>query len=273
MLRKSLKHEFRATSRVMLPLFIALLCVSVVAHFSLMMLDSGNNLPWVLKTIGILVIVLFAVSLVAIAVGVLILTGHRFNRSFLSDEGYLTMTLPVSIHTHISSRLICAVVWYALTALAIFLSVLLMALNVHGWKEFFGGIGDVLRYLTQYHVTGRAVVFCLELLAEVILGCCCTTLLLYAAMAVGHSFNRGKKGMSVLFAFVFYNAEQFVNAIGIALLSRTHWDDWLLIPTDDAHALGVMQTILGAAIVISLLGCAVFYFITHYFLSRKLNLE
>ncbi len=274
MLSKSIKHEFRATSRVMLPLFAALLLVSVVAHFAIRMLDNSTNLHWLLQTIGIFVVVLFAISLVAIAVGVLILTVSRFHRSFLSDEGYLNMTLPATIHTHIFSRLIVAVVWYTLTVIAVLLASLLMSLDAHGWKEVFFGIGDILRALGEQHLTGRAILLGLELVVGMVLGCCFTSLLLYAAMAVGHSFNRHKKGMSVLFAFVFYYAVQLLGVIGISILIRVDWGDWFDISAENVlHALNVFQTLLGGAILVDLIGCAVFYFVTHFFLSKKLNLE
>ena len=274
MLSKSMKHEFRATSRVMLPLFAALLLVSVVAHFAMKLLNGSDNLHWLLETISVIVIVLFVVSVVAIAVGVLILTVSRFYRSFLSNEGYLNMTLPVSVHTHIFSRLIVAVIWYALTVIAVGLAFLVMGLDAHGWKEFFVAIGDILRGLSQQHLTGHAILLGLEMLVAMVLGCCFTSLLLYAAMAVGHSFNRHKKGLSVLFAFVFYYAIQILGVIGIALLTRVDWGNWFELSAENvSHSLTVIQSILGVAILVDLVGCALFYFVTHFFLSKKLNLE
>ena len=274
MLSKSMKHEFRATSRVMLPLFAALLLMSVVAHFAIRMLNGSDNLHWLLETIGVLVVVLFAVSVVAVAVGALILTVSRFYRSFLSDEGYLNMTLPVTVHTHIFSRLIVAVFWYALTVIAMMLACLIMGLDMHGWKDFFVGIGDMLRTLSEQHLVWRAILLGLEMFISVVLGCCFSTLLLYAAMAVGYSFNRHKKGMSVLFAFVFYYAIQIIGVIGIALLTHVDWGNWFELSGENvSHALTVVQTVLGGAICVNLIGCALFYFLTHFFLSKKLNLE
>ena len=274
MLSKSMKHEFRATSRVMLPLFAALLLMSVVAHFAIQLLTGTNNLHWLLETISAIVIALFAISVVAVAVGVLILTVSRFYRSFLSDEGYLNMTLPVSVHTHIFSRLIVAVIWYALTVIAVLLACLIMGLNLHEWKEFFVAIGDVLRGLSEQHLTGRAILLGLETLLAMVMGCSFSSLLLYAAMAVGHSFNRHKKGMSVLFAFVFYYAIQIIGVVGIAVLTHMDWDNWFDITAENVtHALNVFQALLGGVIGVNLIGCALFYFITHFFLSKKLNLE
>lgn len=55
MLRKLLKHEFRATGRIMLPLFGILLLVSVGANFSSRgMLNSDSSLLRTLGTIFIM---------------------------------------------------------------------------------------------------------------------------------------------------------------------------------------------------------------------------
>ena len=182
--------------------------------------------------------------------------------------------LPVSVHTHIFSRLIVAVIWYALTVIAVLLACLIMGLNLHEWKEFFVAIGDVLRGLSEQHLTGRAILLGLETLLAMVMGCSFSSLLLYAAMAVGHSFNRHKKGMSVLFAFVFYYAIQIIGVVGIAVLTHMDWDNWFDITAENVtHALNVFQALLGGVIGVNLIGCALFYFITHFFLSKKLNLE
>ena len=64
MLRKLLKHEFRATGRIMLPLFGILLLVSVGANFSSRgMLNSDSSL---LRTLGTIFIMLFIVGIFAV---------------------------------------------------------------------------------------------------------------------------------------------------------------------------------------------------------------
>ena len=98
--------------------------------------------------------------------------------------------------------------------------------------------------------------------------------MLYAALAVGHSFNRRKKLLSVVFAFVFYYAVQILSTLGIVALTQHDWTS--LTAKFDLEPLKVipfMEGMMGIGILIVLLLCAVFYFITHHFLSRKLNLE
>ena len=273
MLSKSLKHEFRATTRVMLPIFIALALLSAAARVSVLLLDR-NNLPSYLEGIGVTVIVLFIVGLVAASVSVIALTVVRFYRSFLSDEGYLNMTLPVSVNTHISSRLIVSVVWYILTALAIGLCVMVMVMGIGDFRGLWDGIVDLARQIRESGMTGHAILLILEMLVSCVVSSAFTSLMLYAALAVGHSFNRRKKLLSVVFAFVFYYAVQILSTLGIIAMTRYDWSG--LTAKFDLEPLKVipfMESMIGLGILVIVVLCAVFYFITHHFLSKKLNLE
>ena len=274
MLRKSLKHEFRATTRVMLPVFIALVLLAVAARFSVRLLNV-NTLPGVLKGVSVAMLILFVISLIAAGVGVIILTVVRFYRSFLSNEGYLTMTLPVSVHTHISSRLIVSVVWYALTAVAITLCVMVMALSSSDLSSIFNGVREMIEAVAEEGLTGHLVLMAIEFLILCVTGCSYVSLLLYAALAVGHSFNRHKKGLSVLFAFAFYHAVQILGTVAVFALAKVDWNG-VFIDLEAQSSLAAVrfaEGAMGVSILVNILLCAVFYFITHFFLSRKLNLE
>ena len=81
MLRKLLKHEFRATGRIMLPLFGILLLVSVGANFSSRgMLNSDSSL---LRTLGTIFIMLFIVGIFAVGIISFVLMINRFYKNLL----------------------------------------------------------------------------------------------------------------------------------------------------------------------------------------------
>lgn len=81
MLRKLLKHEFRATGRVMLPLFGLLVLASVGANLSIRgMLDSDSTF---LSTLGTILIMLFTVAIVAVGIMAFILMINRFYKNLL----------------------------------------------------------------------------------------------------------------------------------------------------------------------------------------------
>ena len=281
MLKKSIKHEFRATSRVMLPVYLAILALSVVTHFAQRVIDSQSGSDF-LRTVALLTMVIFFIGLAAVGLSVIALAATRFYRSFLSDEGYLTMTLPVNTHKLISSRLIVSVVWYALTALVCLLSEFLMAMNSGDWNRFFRGFGSFVREVwkvlpgLETNMLLGMILCAVELFLCLVLGAALASLLLYAAMAIGHSFNRHKKALSVVFGLVFYYATRIaavVSAIWIigglfAKYERAYAMDYLLEPSMTPYNL-----IIGVALALLAAACVLFYFLTHYFLTRKLNLE
>ena len=119
MLGKLIKHEFRATKRVMLPLMALVLLLSVFAGFASRGLEdmSGINDIQFMRTLYFIILFSFFLSLFAVCVVTFVLMIQRFYLSLLHDEGYLSLTLPVSVDEHILSRLIVSVVWFAAVAL------------------------------------------------------------------------------------------------------------------------------------------------------------
>ena len=282
MLKKSIKHEFRATARVMLPIYAAILSLAVAAHFSLYVLSHSNRYGSLIRIISGVTTGLFFAVLAASAFGVIALAVLRFYRSFLSDEGYLTMTLPVSTHKLISAKLLASVAWYALSVIVCGLAVLIALLDSSAWGHFFKDFGnffkaawETLPTLEPGMVAGL-IVCAIEVFLCLVLGAALVSLLIYAATAIGHSFNKHKKLLSVVFGFIFYHATSIAALVsGIFIIGRlfekykkAYAMDYLLEPSMTPYIL-----IIGVTLLLLLVACALYYFLTHYFLTKKLNLE
>ena len=112
MLSKLIKHEFRATSRIMWPVFLGMLALTALMRFSQLLLN-GEHIPWLLQLIGVLLVIGFVMGLGALGLAPLVLSAVRWRDHVLKDEGYLTLTLPVSVHELLASKLIVSAVWYA----------------------------------------------------------------------------------------------------------------------------------------------------------------
>ena len=95
MLGKLIKHEFRATGRILLPLLGAELLLSVLAGFSVRGLDRVENMG-ILGVMYVTTLVVFFLGLFALSVVAFVLMIQRFYKNLLRDEGYLSMTLPVT---------------------------------------------------------------------------------------------------------------------------------------------------------------------------------
>lgn len=108
MLGKLIKHEFKATGRNFIPLYIAIILVSFLSGF---MLDSFSDNSNVNMIRFIPVMILFALY-VALGVLTLVVIIQRFNKNLLGDEGYLMFTLPVTSKKLILSKVIVSITWY-----------------------------------------------------------------------------------------------------------------------------------------------------------------
>jgi len=83
MLTKLLKHEFRATARIMGPLYLVLLAVALGFNFSARLMDSGN---FVLNMLAALVVMAYVVAITAVFIVAFILMLQRFYKNLLGDE-------------------------------------------------------------------------------------------------------------------------------------------------------------------------------------------
>ena len=265
MLRKLMKHEFRATGRVMGPLFGLLLIAAIAARFSVgVLLESSARF---LNLLGGLFVTAFAIAIAGVCVMSLVLMINRFRTNLLGDEGYIMFTLPASVHQQIWSKLIVSAVWFIATGLAVVAAGFILVAQQGFWLEIRRGFAEIFRHLTAYYAfNGTAFLF--ELLALIFVGCCVLCLEFYAAMAIGHSFAAHK----VLYSVLSFLGLQFVmQLLSGGILVGTNYDFLVVaLPSDGVLA---MHSVMLTMIVSTAVFGAVYYVITTMFLKKRLNLE
>ena len=115
MLSKLLKYEFRATGRIMLPVY-ALLLVTAGGTSVTGSLMGRYPESTVLSIFRTLFMTLFAFTTFGVLLLTLVLMVYRFYKNLMTDEGYLMFTLPVSRSQLIWSKLIVSMAWGILSA-------------------------------------------------------------------------------------------------------------------------------------------------------------
>ena len=256
MLRKLLKYDFRSMWKQFAILWPAALALGLINRFTLPQADRANDaLSSLLTMVPILV---FTAVMIAMGVIALLYVIQRFYRGLLGDEGYLMHTLPVKPWQLVASKLICAVTMLIISGAVAFLAMLLMV--PVDWGALFqeGILGDVIRWaamnLGDVAVLLEIVLLLVEVLALMVLTC-------YAAMAVGHLFQRHRVAMSVV-AFVVLD---IVISNLTAILGR------LAAPLE-IFAVNSQVGIWAVILYQAVLGAALFAGAT-LVLSRRLNLE
>ena len=278
MFKKSLKYEMKASSRVLIPLFISVLAMSALVAVGLAGLNAFDELAKENETVAIVaenilgfMVVAFVALIVASSITVFVLMVRRFYTSFFTDEGYLTFTLPVTVDCHLGVKTVAMMIWYAINDVVILLSCGIFAFGVfvlvpdsftvdpeminmvvESVTENFGG--TVWSTVLMSAVSGLASYFLLFL--SISIGCMLTKKHRFITCAVcyfvANSIVGNITSLVTTLVTVSFNAMGNLSASDVDLMYMTI----MLITT-------VVYAVLGV-------GC---YFGTRYILKNKVNLD
>ena len=286
MLGKLIKHEFRATGRLMAPLFGAILLLAVFVRVTNQILQQVPNPTRVLYIISVLLAIVYVLALIGVMVFSTVLMIKRFHQNFLTDEGYLMFTLPVSVHSLLWSKLITAALFFLLTFAAELLALAIViwqgGVSADVYNSFISGLRDL-----GSHYIGEGIAVALEIFAMLFVSLLVTCLLFYAPMSIGYSFSNHKGLLSVVFYFVI---QAVLQIFGVSMLAGL---------TDESSRLTcLLQNVLSSGrtviingvvseaprveafhgtMLLSLLAelalAAILYFLTYYMLRKRRNLQ
>lgn len=268
MLGKLLKYELKATSRVFIPLYIAILVVSIVNGLSL-------NLE-ILNIQGLATIVLMCLF-ISLFVITIVVTIQRFNKNLLKDEGYLMFTLPVSSKYLVLSKYLTSLIWTFLSFIVALLSfTIIFTIATYGdfnYSYFINEFNLLFSNMLNLNILGQF----LKIILLMIISYTIFIFNVYLALSVGQLpiFNR------------FRNVSSFIGFLVINLLISYAQNIVSLFVNDASvnieaidninYAINSVTSIvskgLNIAIVINLIIILVLFFATTYILDKKLNLE
>lgn len=268
MLGKLLKYELKATSRVFIPLYIAILVVSIVNGLSL-------NLE-ILNIQGLATIVLMCLF-ISLFVITIVVTIQRFNKNLLKDEGYLMFTLPVSSKHLILSKYLTSLIWTFLSFIVALLSfTIIFTIATYGdfnYSYFINEFNLLFSNMLNLNILGQF----LKIILLMIISYTIFIFNVYLALSVGQLpiFNR------------FRNVSSFIGFLVINLLISYAQNIVSLFVNDASvnieaidninYAINSVTSIvskgLNIAIVINIIIILVLFFATTYILDKKLNLE
>ncbi len=258
MLGKLLKYEIKSTSRTFIPMYVAILLVSVINRVFL------NTEMF--KINGIALMVLGALF-VALGVLTIVVTVQRFRKNLLEDEGYLMFTLPVSIKKIIFSKYLVTIMWTFLSGIVAILSfAIIMSIDsAQGFKEYLEvskvaweslfvndmwiiAISSVINFISMYSIFIFSV---------------------YVSLSMGQlpKFNKHRNIVALITFFILNtiisNVFYFVND----LISNT------ISSYKVEYGIGHIITGININTAIYLFVIIILFSLINYILNRKLNLE
>lgn len=258
MLGKLMKYEFKATGRIFLPMFGALLIISIVNR---LFVHMNFQVPSIIGT------AVSVIMIIAICVITLILTLQRFYKNLLGNEGYLMFTLPVKTNHLIFSKLLVSTVWFIASGIIVILAILIMAFNNFNFTDIFSQISKFFQNFSIGQI--NLTFFIVEALVMFVLSLFSGILILYACMSVSLFVNRHRGlfafGAFIVFSIIGQTVGSILFLIGDALNIMSIMDRFNLF--------GQMHTFMVMSIVCELVTCVIFFILTRYMLKNKLNLE
>ncbi len=272
MLGKLLKYELHSCVKTFAPLYIALAALTVffiiAANMFISTLSDIEQYP----SFVFLFVFLFYGLIIALAVVTLIVIVNRFRRTLLGKEGYLMLTLPVSIHTHIGTKIISGAIWSLANTAMILTSLFFIALSQPELKETLREIYsmDALMQVTKEFSTifGISVsCFFIAYAVLTLLYSLYSLLLIYFSLAIGYMANRSKFLRSFVVYIMINSVLGFLLQVGvISIFLRLETLSEATFRMYFMPAIYIVGAILAAL-------CAFFYFGTWYVIKNKLNLE
>lgn len=265
MLSKLFKYELKATGRIFLPLFLALLLFAIINRFMLS--------PDEFDTPAMISMAIYIMIMVGMFVMTFIMMIQRFNKNLLSDEGYLMHTLPVEPWKHIVSKLFVSMLWMVISGITALLSILIIALKKGDFTQFTEAFATI--HQQAFELLGASVyLLSFEIIIVLLVTLASGILIIYASIAIGHLFNQHKM-LASFGAFIGLSAlseillKLFNMIPGTAFSSNIH----ISSVNDLISMQPTIQLIIASGIIFTGLLCAAYFAITNFILSKRLNLE
>ncbi len=292
MLKKLLKHELKATARFFLFLYSAVLVLAVI-----------NKLFWfigidnmVFNVVKGLITAAFVISIVGTILFTFLIIIYRFYKNLLTDEGYLSFTLPVNSTKHIVSKMLVSVLWVILTLVTMIITVLIMGIGT----DFYNSLSMVLELAGEFfRANPELIKFVVLIIIMLIFAMFTGILMFYTSMAIGHLFSKHRIVASIISFFVIYFIVQAVNSIvlgatmlvsyGSSSLSSLGSDPEFIFTDPNSldlssafiggsglayeNFIDMIFTIIIIAIVMQVVFSVVYFSVSRYILNKKLNLD
>ncbi len=269
MVKKLYKHEMLYYTRSLLPVYLILAGVALVGRF-IEFFEADTTAYSVLRGSSIFMLVIAILATLGLSFVFVIV---RFYKNMYTGEGYLTLTLPVKPSSHLLVKCTSAVL---VNVVSMIVSVLAVCLFTVGeWlNEIIKAVAYVLNNLVEI-AGGHFAFYCLELIPVCLVTMISSVLMYYMCISLGQLFQKNRVLAAVGVYFGLYVFYQVITTIvtTVYTVSAITWLDELLANWTRQNYLAAVHVVF----LVDFIGCAimalVYFLISRYVLTKKLNLE
>ncbi len=294
MLGKLIKYEWKSTYKMggIILLVIAVMTLlgtlGFVLPLNLIMEDSGelgeSPMGVFMGMMMLMSMMLYIFALIGASYAMMIYQGVHFYKTMYTDEGYLTQTLPVTPRQLLFSKTFVAGIWTMLIGLSIMVSIVILfstffssIITPSAWQEFEEMWRELQRELQREMTQEMSVQinlsvlhFCLSMLLLLLVTPFCTMMTMFGALTIGQLSRKYKALVGILSYFgvmivqsVIMQFLQFIFTFGSAMFRFSAQMPFY----------GNTAGTYDSTIVVSLIMGISMYFVAHYILTKKLNMD
>jgi hypothetical protein len=209
---------------------------------------------------------LYILILIAVGVAVMIYLIVRFYRNLFTDEGYLMNTIPVKPYELILSKLIVSFVWTIVNLVCTMISIFILVLSQSSLPDILEIWNEAFSYFLTEMGMKLSGLIALGIFGGIV-SILYMFLMFYTSIAIGQTVRNHK----VLFSLAAYVVLYIICQIISSLVLLPFGFFTLVGSTNEFHIAFVPMMWL--SYVISAILMVIYFFITNYIMSKKLNLE
>lgn len=269
MLGKLFKYEFRETAKLLVPLNLILIVMTIIGGF-LVSTEILQDDSFILLLIAC--VMLYALSIFALFIVSGIYLIVRYYKTMYCSQGYLTHTLPVSTSSIVNTKLLVSTFWICVSMVITTLSIL--TLVGIGIGEELSSL-DFVEFAEELKTAfGMGIFeFIVLIVISMILSCFNMVLMVSASMSIGQLCSKANRIIASIGAYFIFNFLQKMSSYAIGmLLGVTNMN--FLIEAEESSSMGSFyRGTLWFSIIFTLIYCIGFYITSHYLTNKKLNLE
>ncbi len=258
MLLKLIKYDLKSIYKKMAFYYITLFGLALISNVFTLIFKNTNFFAIATLPSSLFILMFWICMFVTMIVSMI-----RYYKNMLSDEGYLTHTLPVKTSSIILSKLFSTLI-VEITSIA----VMIISFLCYSPKEF-AKLGEMfLNVIKQviYEYDGSIVFLAILVIVEIIILSVAKVTEVAMCLSLGASHNKNK----LVMAFIYYIAINFVMQIVVGTLISVG----LIILRDiEVFTIGTLYFAMFVIIGVSLIYLAITYVVNLYTVKNRLNLQ
>ncbi|MGT2957784.1 ABC transporter permease [Streptococcus bovimastitidis] len=259
MFGKLLKYEFKSIGKWYFALNAGIIAIAAILSFVIKQFSTQEtDFNLLTSLIPMALVLIFGALIAGSLLATLLIIINRFNKNIYGREGYLTMTLPVSEHSLLMSKLVSSLIFSFFNMFILALAFTILILPQFNSADIAQAFQEIAKEIPKnLSITAYLIV-------SFILSSISYVLVIYFSISVGQLFSNHRGIM----AFLTYFAIQIILTIIIFFVNNN-----LLGLVVDDNFTKISNKYFLITSIEGLIQVIFYYFGTHFIMKYKLNLQ